>query len=56
MTDQQLRTRLEHDTARPLTVIARIAPAAGLSPANTTRIDQVAANATQTAATDQTQR
>ncbi|NNF70329.1 MAG: hypothetical protein HKN01_11215 [Acidimicrobiia bacterium] len=42
MNDQTLQTRLAYDSATLLAVIARIAPSAGLSPAETAVIDQVA--------------
>ena len=46
MTPAQLQQRLDCDTAALVTLIAAIAPKTGLPPADTARIDQLAANLT----------
>lgn len=42
--DEQLRARLDNDTARLLQLIATIAAEAGLEPGEVARLDQLAAS------------
>ena len=42
--DDQLRARLEADTAQLLQIIAAVAPKAGLHPGEVARLDQLAAS------------
>ena len=42
--DDQLRARLDADTAQLLQTIAKIAPRAGLNPDEVARLDQLAAS------------
>ena len=42
--DDQLRARLDTDTARLLQLIATVAPKAGLGPGEVARLDQLAAS------------